>query len=245
MKSALPSGVVALLPEGPWIAERILGTRTLGSDRSAMATSTMTLQIVDGIAPGIKSTCSFFCSDNAADELMVGQLLQRGSMPNMVFQMSDSAHSLMLAIKNGCKGDAEVDLVQSVFLTNKRPFPSVANLLRHSRRFRSTFTEQQAGDVMSVLSHLGWSPQRMTSRARTWSRAALKIDKMIQALVDEAEYGARKECALHNLKLMASYKRLMIAGMLADLTVEHQAKRPRPTPLACGGNGSWGQTPSK
>ena len=142
----------------------------------------------------------------------------------------------MLAIKGGCEGDAEVDLVQSVFLTNKRPFPSMANLLKHSRRIRSTFTEQQVDDVMSVLSHLGWSPQRMTSRARTWRRAALKIDKMIQALADEAEHGARKECALHNLQAIASYNRLMIAGMLADLTVEHQARIPPPTPLACCGN---------
>ena len=135
-----------------------------------------------------------FCSDNAADELLVGQLLQKYSMPNMVFRMSDSAHSLMLAIKNGCRGDPEVYLVQLVFLTSKHPNPSIANLLKHSRRFRSTFTEQQVDDVMSVLSHLGWSPQRMTSRARSWRRAALRIDKMIQTLVDEAEHGTRKEC---------------------------------------------------
>ena len=34
--------------------------------------------------------------------------------------------------------------------------------------------------------------------------------------------GARKEAAWHNLREIASYNRLMIAGMLGDLTMEHQ-----------------------
>ena len=141
----------------------------------------------------------------------------------MGFQMSDTSHSLMLAIKNGCKGDPEVDAVQGIFQTNKKTHPSITNLLRHSKRFRSTFSDEQQEDIFTVLSHLGWAPQRMTSRAKSWSRGALKIDSVFKALAKEAEFGARKEAAMYNIRELASYKRLMIAGMLADLTVEHQS----------------------
>ena len=110
---------------------------------------------------------------------------------------------------------------QAIFLTNKKPHPSICNILKHSRRFRSAFSEEQQGDVFTVLSHLGWAPQRMSSRARSMSRAVLKIDPLLTALAREAEGGSKKEAALHNLRMIAPYRRLVIAGLLADLTVEH------------------------
>ena len=75
--------------------------------------------------------------------------------------------------------------------------------------------------MFTVLSHLGWAPQRMSSRARSMSRAVLKIDPLLTALAREAEGGSKKEAALHNLRMIAPYRRLVIAGLLADLTVEH------------------------
>ena len=124
----------------------------------------------------------------------------------------------MLAVKNGCKGDPEVEKVQGIFLTNKKPFPSVSNLLRHSKRCRARFTDEQQDQVLSVLSNLGWAPQRMTSRARSWTRGSLKIRTVLQVLAKEAETGARKEAAWHNFRELASYDRLMIAGMMGDLS---------------------------
>ena len=62
----------------------------------------------------------------------------------------------------------------------------------------------------------------MTSRARTWTRGSLKISAVLRALAKEAEGGPRKEAAWHNLRELASYNRLMIAGMMGDLTMEHQ-----------------------
>ena len=223
-KNPLAGGITSVLPgdRGSWVVERILGVKSMGSDRTAVATAAATAEIVNSTSAAFKDKTLFFCSDNAADENMAGRLLGE-QLPHLKFMIGDSAHSLMLAIKNGCKGDPEVNVVQAIFLTNKRPQPSVANLLRHSRRFRPSFTEAQQDRAFSVLSHLGWSPQRMTSRARSWSRCALKIDVVLQALALEAENGSQKVAALHNLEMLAQYNRLMIAGMLADLTVEHQA----------------------
>ena len=84
------------------------------------------------------------------------------------------------------------------------------------------FTEEQAGGVFVVLSHLGWSPQRMTSRARSYTRQALKHVGALSALAREAEEGPMNDDALFNIRQLASYKRLMIAGMLGDLALEHQ-----------------------
>ena len=228
-KNPVADGIKSVLPggNGPWVAERILGVATLGSDRSAVATAKATLSLIqqstcqDENFKDFQHKCLFYCTDNAADEVLAGELLQH-DLPRLKFHMTDSSHSLMLAIKNGCKGDPEVDLVQGIFLTNKKPHQSIANMLRHSKRFRSSFTDEQQDDIFATLSHLGWAPQRMTSRARSWSRGALKIGAVFKALAREAEEGPRKEAALHNLQMLAPYKRLMISGLLADLTVEHQ-----------------------
>ena len=228
LRVPLPSGVRSVLTgkRGPWIAERVLGVAELGSDRSAVATSQATVSVIrraardDDSFQAVQHKALFFTADNAADETLAGQLMLR-DLPRLTFNMPDSTHSIMLAIKNGCRGDPEVDAVQAIFLTNKKPHPSICNILKHSRRFRSAFSEEQRGDVFTVLSHLGWAPQRMSSRARSMSRAVLKIDPLLTALAREAEGGSKKEAALHNLRMKAPYRRLVIAGLLADLTVEH------------------------
>jgi len=218
------------------VAERILSASELGADRTSAATSQETIKAIretvktDDSFEECQHKCLFYCADNAADESLAGDIAGK-ELLRMTFKMSDSSHSLMLAIKNGCKGDPEVDAVQGIFLTNKKPYPSIANMLRHSKRFRASFTEEQQDAVFASLSHLGWAPQRMTSRARSYRRGALTIDGVFKALAKEAEGGARKEAALHNIQELSKFNRLMIAGMLADLTVEHQ-QMVRPTDTA-------------
>ena len=163
----------------------------------------------------------FFTAGNAADETKAGVLLQE-TFPNMTFNEPDLTHSLQLAIKNGAKGDPEVDLIQGVFITNKSPHPSISNILRHSTRFRSRFSQEQQGDVYGVVSHMGWSPQRMSSRSKPYRRAALKMLPLFAALAAEAEDGKYADATLANLKEIAPYRRFTLAGMLADLTVEHR-----------------------
>ena len=137
----------------------------------------------------------FFCTDNAADEVLAGELL-KADLPRLNFHMSDSSHSLMLAIKNGCKGDPEVDLVQGIFLANKKPHQSIANMLRHSKRFRSSFTERQQHDVFATLSHLGWAPQRMTSRARSWSPGGFENRRGVQSISLGSRRGAKERSGI-------------------------------------------------
>ena len=146
----------------------------------------------------------------------------RSHSPNLAFHVMDSTHSLQLAIRHGMAGDPEIEQLQKVLLTNKRPHPSISNMLRNSTRFRTVFREKQQEDALSVLENLGWAPQRMSSRARPYGRTSLRLHALLAALAEEAEHGHEKDLALSNLQQIASYKRLMLIGLLADLTHEHQ-----------------------
>ncbi len=162
----------------------------------------------------------FFTSDNANDEASAMSFLQV-ELKNLVFEVNDTTHSLQLAIRNAVAGDPEVDIVQKVLLTNKRPVPSVSNLLRHSPRFRSVFSKQQQEDSLAVLQHLGWAPQRMTSRSRPYARVCMRVKSLLAALAHEATHGPEKDTAMAVLREIAPYKRIMLAGLMADLTFEH------------------------
>ena len=222
-------GLRSLLPNGgaPWVVDRALGLDIMGADRSADATARSTVNIFKEAAGSeenfdeMRHQVVFFSADNAADETKAGVLLKE-TFSNMTFDIPDVTHSLQLAIKNGVKGDPEVDLIQGVFITNKKPYPSISNILRHSTRFRSRFTEKQQGDVFGVLSHLGWSPQRMSSRSRPYQRSTLKMRSLLCALAAEAEGGGYADATLANLKKIAPYLRFVLAGMMADLTAEHR-----------------------
>ena len=95
-------------------------------------------------------------------------------------------------------------------------------MLRNSVRFRAAFTEEQQSGLFTTLSHLGWAPQRMSSRANVYRRiAGVHLTDLLSALALECEDGAMKTEARHNLRSMAPFGRFMLAGLLADLTVEH------------------------
>ena len=232
MRKNLPSGVAALLPSrfgsnGPWVAERALGCGELASDRSGEALAKSTLKVLHTTlpAPGdfgaVGEKGRFFTADNAADETVAHNHL-RDELGSLDFDIPDTAHSFMLAIKNGCKGDSEVDLVRGVFLTNKRPMPAISRCLQNSTRFRCQFTDQQRDGIETTMSHLGWSPQRHSSQSRPWGRGSRKICDLMSALAKEVDdKGQFSKACLHNLQTIAPFGRMVLAGMLGDLTAEH------------------------
>ena len=138
LRSMPLSGVKSLLGKGaPWIVGRVLGVAKMGAERSGAAAAQATLSVVDSLLGGgdgsqpVKDKMRFFTADNAADETVAHRNLL-ANFPNLNFEVPDTSHSIMLAIKNGAKGDPIVDLVQGVFVTNKQPIPSISNLLRSS-----------------------------------------------------------------------------------------------------------------
>ena len=217
----------------PWISERVLGTEALGTDRTGPTLAKQTVAVVKRATrtpecyKETKKKIQSMAADNAADENVVKDELAK-EFENLNFLDPDTTHSFQLGVKNGAKGDPEVDLVQGICCTNKKPYPSIANMLRNSKRFRKRFMETQRDSIMNVLSHLGWAPQRHSSRSRTYTRESLLMGQLLEALAREAEDGRYKEAAAHNIRQIAPYPRMMIAGMMGDLTCEHHAAL-RPT----------------
>jgi len=77
-----------------------------------------------------------------------------------------------------------------------------------------------------VLRHLGWSPQRFDSRSKPLGRIATRLEIIFQTLAHEADHASsdsQKKWARRLLRELGSYERLMLAGLLADLSSEHRA----------------------
>ena len=136
---------------------------------------------------------------------------------------TDTTHTMQLNIKHAVSGEPEVTLVQEVLLTNKNTHKSVSGLLRDSSACRCSFTNEQKEEVEVVLRHLSWAPQRMSSRHKPYGRASLRPGALFAFLADRAENGRLdRQAALHNLETLAPFKRMLLAGMLADVTWEHR-----------------------
>ena len=223
---ARPQPIVQSGTRGPpWIADRFLGFATYGVDRSGVWSASAVVETVKrtmveaDAAKQVLEKMTFFTADNASDENVVFDELKK-QMPQLM-HCPDATHSLQIGIKQGTRGDPECDIIQGVCLTNKKPYRSISNMCRRSSRVRALFTEEQLERAQCVISHMGWAPQRHSSRARALSRQSLKITEVFSMLAREAEGGHLKRDALHNLRELSPYRRLMLCGLLADVTFEH------------------------
>jgi len=213
--------------KGPWIFERAAGVGVLGFDRSATALAKATrvqlARVCGGeTPPEVLDKIEFYTADNAADETAACQLLKQ-TCKHLVYENPDTTHSIMLATKQGCRGDPEIEKVQQVFLTSKRPYKSVASILRHSTRCRTAFKEEQIDATMVTLSHLGWAPQRHDSQSHALGCSALTIEAILCFMGREVDAKSTyADSSRYNLEVLQLSCRLVLSAMLADLTTEHQ-----------------------
>ena len=222
----------SVLPDGgpPWTADRFLDAhRFWVADRTAEAQADILVKAVRRAAgtpvdfEAVADKVLFDTKDNAADEVACGRAL-KATFKNMI-DLTDTTHTMQLIMKHAVSGEPEVTLVQEVMLTNKKPHKSVSSLLRDSSACRAAFANEQENEVKAVLRHLSWAPQRMSSRHKPYARASLRPGALFAFLADRAENaseGSDKKAALHNLEKLAPFKRMVLAGMLADLTWEHR-----------------------
>ena len=85
--------------------------------------------------------------------------------------------------------------------------------------------EEQEKQAEAVLRHLSWSPQRMSSRHKPYGRASMRPGALFAFLAARAEHGGaveEKGAALYNSKTLAPFRRMVLAGMMADVTWEHR-----------------------
>lgn len=119
-----PGGVVAMNGDhGPWLV-RLAAVSTLGSDHSADAkakaaeAAILSLTRNDSEFQKAQQVLRHYVSDNAADAVQTGKLLQR-TFPHMTFQAQGAMHSAALVLKTTLGYDAEVELVDQLLVSRK------------------------------------------------------------------------------------------------------------------------------
>ena len=158
----------------------------------------------------------FDAKDNASDETLCSQTAK--AVFKHMIDFGDTTHTMQLIIKHATAGEPEVKLVEEVLLTNKN---SPTRVSAHCCEIRVLpalpLRKEQEQQAEAVLRNLSWSPQRMSSRHKPYGRASLRPTR--------AEHGGDavdKAAALHNLKTLAPFRRMVLAGMMADVTWEHR-----------------------
>jgi hypothetical protein len=233
-RSPLPQGVrcLGVGDNPPWIGRRILAISDLQANHSSDAKASAA---EEAMAMNTRDTDDYkhmqeilhhYVSDNAADAQEVGRKLrEQHGFSNLAFLSQGAFHSALLVLKTTIGCDPEIDLVDKLVVSSKEP-PSLARFLTQSTRLAAKFGEKQAQDHVQSLTHLGWRPQRADSKKKPYGRFAWRLNQCFETLAEEAEDATqrvRRAGAIHLLQSLSGRHtlRLVLAGMLADLSHEH------------------------
>ena len=195
---------------GPWIAERLIGMREFPNEMDMDGKASMVEAAVRNttVQPGgevdrdlhqhMLQRSRVWTSDGA--DLDVGLALAGGrSFSNLVCQAWDESHSSGRLLANAMKHDAEIEEVDRLLVTGKKPY-SLAKCVSTSDVFRKKVGDAQADAGVSFVQHFGWAPQRFQSRARPYARESRRWDAIWTAVAAEADGNdqARRQLAVHS-----------------------------------------------
>ena len=234
-----PAGWLRQLgPRGPWIAEGILGMQEFPQDMGCEGKVSMLEACVrraclatDGelntkLHQRVREQTRAWCSDGA--DLQV-PLAASASFSGLVFHAWDEAHSSQRLLANAMKaveGDEEIAITDKLLVTGKKPY-SLAMFLNASMVFRKTVGDAQMEDEKAFVKNFGWAPQRYSSRARPYARESRRWISMLNSTDTEAAGPNRERRALAQMYLAElggeHSSRLLLGGLLADLSAEHYA----------------------
>ena len=223
----------ALGPRGPWIVERIIGMQEFPQamdcdGKAAMlegcvrrACQSSTGEVDTKVFQHVREQTRVWCSDGA--DLTV-PLAASAFFPGLVFHAWDESHSAQRLCANAMQGCDEITITDRLLVTGKKPY-SLAKFLSTSQVFQKNVGDSQILDGVAFVKNFGWAPQRFNSRARPYARESRRWNAIFEAVSREAESTDKKRRDLAQMYLTElggeNSKRLVLAGLLADLSVEH------------------------
>ena len=161
-------------------------------------------------------------SDRA--DLDVGPALASKGFSNLVCTAWDESHSAGRLLASALKHDTEVIAVDQLLVTGKKPY-SLAKFVSTSDVFRKKIGDAQLKDEVAFVRNFGWAPQRFQSRARPYARESRRWHAIWSAVASEAKGKdpKRRDLAVHLMDSLSGRNsiRLLLGGMLADLSAEH------------------------
>ena len=231
------SGCISCLgPQGPWVAERLIGMHEFPGEMHLEGKASMVQDAVRNATLGaegevdtelhqhILRSTRVWTSDGA--DLDVGHaLVAKGCcFSGLVCHAWDESHSAGRLLASALKHDKEVSEVDCLLVTGKQPY-SLAKFVSTSGVFRKRFTDAQVKDGVAFVRNFGWAPQRFQSWARPYGRETRRWHAIWSTVAAEADGKdpKRKELAVHLLNSLSGHNsiRLLLGGMLADLSAEH------------------------
>ena len=230
------SGCISCLgARGPWVAERLIGMHEFPSEMNLEGKASMVEDAVRSATLGtdgevdtelhqhILRGTRVWTSDGA--DLDVGHALAKdGCFSSLVCHAWDESHSAGRLLASALKHDQEVLEVDRLLVTGKTPY-SLAKFVSTSDVFRKKFTDAQVAASVAFVRNFGWAPQRFQSRARPYARETRRWNAIWSAVAAEADGkdAKRRALALHLLSSLSgpNSMRLLLGGMLADLSAEH------------------------
>ena len=230
------SGCISCLgARGPWVAERLIGMHEFPGEMHLEGKASMVEDVVRSATLGtegevdtelhqhILKNTRVWTSDGA--DLDVGHALnQSGSFSGLVCHAWDESHSAGRLLASALKHDKEVVEVDRLLVTGKKPY-SLAKFVGTSDVFRKKFGDAQVEEGVAFVRNFGWAPQRFQSRARPYARESRRWHAIWSAVAAEADGKdpKRRELAVHLLSSLSgpNSMRLLLGGMLADLSAEH------------------------
>ena len=219
-------------PNGPYLVDRLISARELPDDMDTEGKASHIREALRRTALG---------DDGVLDADLHSKLCNRTLMwandgadravgmaatvfcPNMVFREWDECHSAVKSLPHSVEAVPEALLLDKLLVSGRDP-PSLAKFISTSDVFCKRYGHAAQQESVSFCKNFGWAMQRCTSRARPLTWTALRFVPVFTAISAEASSNsARREIDLHLVRELtgANTHRLVLAGMLTDISVEH------------------------
>jgi hypothetical protein len=221
-----------LVPNGPYLVDRLISARELPDDMDTEGKASHIREALRRTALGADGVLDvdlhsklcgrtlMWASDGA--DRQVGMAVTV-FCPNMVFREWDECHSAVKSLPRSVEAVAEANTLDTLLVSGRDP-PSLAKFISTSDVFCKRFGHAVQQESVTYCKSFSWAMQRYTSRVRPLTKMSRRFVPVFTAVAAEASSNsARREIALHLMRELtgANSHRLILAGMLTDISVEH------------------------
>ena len=222
-------------PKGPWLVDRVIGARDFPTDMGTAnkvemledcarrAAVSAVGEVDTKLFAHMKKQTRVWTSDGADRDVFYAAKIV---FPGLQFEAWDESHSGVKLLQKALDDDPEIKKVDELLVTGKKT-ASLAKFLSTSDVFRKKFEDAQAAKVEAAwVKNFGWAPQRFQSRARPYARECRRWKAIWSSVASEAassdSSNRRALATMYLMELGGEFSsRLLLAGLLADLSVEH------------------------
>ena len=221
-------------PNGPWVAERLIGMHEFPSALDCNAKVSMLESCVRQAAVSangevdptvfkhVREEMRVWTSDGADREVAAAA---SATFRGLKFDAWDESHSAQKLLAAVMKEDEEIVTTDALLVSGKNP-PSLAKFISTSLVFRKTVEDSQVEEEVAFFENWGWAPHRYSSRARPYKRHGRRWNSLFKSLATEAAESADQKRRILAKMFLGELGgehscRVLLGGLIGDLSLEH------------------------